>query len=64
LGNKIYARMSLIDYRTLLDQITTNAAMGAYLTFVGNRKANARTGARLDENYAPRAAAAVHVRAL
>ena len=56
--------MSLIDYRTLLDQITTNAAMGAYLTFVGNREANARTGARLDENYAPRAAAAVHVRAL
>jgi uncharacterized protein (DUF1800 family) len=40
------------NYRTLLDQITTNAAMGAYLTFVGNRKANARTGAQPDENYA------------
>ena len=40
------------NYRTLLDQITTNGAMGAYLTFVGNRKANARTGAQPDENYA------------
>lgn len=40
------------NYRTLLDQITTSPAMGAYLTFINNRKADARTGARPDENYA------------
>lgn len=40
------------NFRTLLDQITTNAAMGAFLTFVNNRKTDARTGAQPDENYA------------
>jgi uncharacterized protein (DUF1800 family) len=40
------------NYRTLLDQITTNAGMGAFLTFVNNRKADTRTGAQPDENYA------------
>lgn len=40
------------NYRTLLERITTNAAMGAYLTFIGNRRANAATGAMPDENYA------------
>ena len=40
------------NYRTLLDAITTNAAMGSFLTFLGNRKANATTGAQPDENYA------------
>ncbi|MGP7795822.1 DUF1800 domain-containing protein [Sphingomonas sp. CLY1604] len=40
------------NYRTLLDAITTNAAMGSFLTFLGNRKANAATGAQPDENYA------------
>ncbi|WP_249340735.1 DUF1800 family protein [Sphingomonas sp. 2SG] len=40
------------NYRTLLDAITTNAAMGSFLTFLGNRKANAKTGAQPDENYA------------
>jgi uncharacterized protein (DUF1800 family) len=36
----------------LLDAITTNAAMGSFLTFLGNRKANTKTGAQPDENYA------------
>jgi uncharacterized protein (DUF1800 family) len=40
------------NYRDILDAITTNAAMGSFLTFLGNRKANARTGAVPDENYA------------
>ena len=40
------------NYRTLLDAITTNAAMGSFLTFLGNRKANPATGAQPDENYA------------
>lgn len=40
------------NFRTLLDQITTNAAMGAFLTFVNNRRADARTGALPDENFA------------
>ena len=35
-----------------MDAITTNAAMGSFLTFLGNRKANATTGAQPDENYA------------
>lgn len=40
------------NYRTLLEAITTNAAMGAYLTFINNRRANPTTGAMPDENYA------------
>ena len=40
------------NYRDLLDKISTNAAMGYWLTFVGNRKANTTTGAQPDENYA------------
>jgi uncharacterized protein (DUF1800 family) len=40
------------NYRTLLQSITTNAAMASFLTFLGNRKANATTGAQPDENYA------------
>ncbi|WP_225883101.1 DUF1800 domain-containing protein [Sphingomonas aliaeris] len=40
------------NYRTLLDAITTNAAMASFLTFLGNRKANPTTGAQPDENYA------------
>ena len=40
------------NYRTILDAITTNAAMGSFLTFLNNRKANAATGAEPDENYA------------
>ena len=40
------------NYRQILDGITFNAAMGSYLTFLGNKKANATTGAQPDENYA------------
>jgi len=40
------------NYRTLLQNISTNVAMGYYLTFAGNRKANPATGAVPDENYA------------
>ena len=40
------------NYRVLLDQISTNPAMGSFLTYIGNRKANTTTGALPDENYA------------
>lgn len=40
------------NFRTLLTNITTNAAMASFLTFLGNRKANPTTGALPDENYA------------
>ena len=40
------------NYRVLLDQITLSPAMGYYLTFKGNVKANATTGSQPDENYA------------
>jgi uncharacterized protein (DUF1800 family) len=40
------------NYRELLDGVAGNAAMGYYLTFLGNRRANAATGAVPDENFA------------
>ena len=40
------------DYRTLLQLVSTSPAMGEYLTFRGNAKYNAATGALPDENYA------------
>jgi uncharacterized protein (DUF1800 family) len=40
------------NYRTLLEKVSTSVAMGQYLTFTGNRKANPRTGTEPDENYA------------
>jgi len=40
------------NFRTILDKITTNAAMASFLTFLGNRKANVATGSIPDENYA------------
>lgn len=40
------------NYRTLLGKISTSVAMGQYLTFTGNRKANPVTGTAPDENYA------------
>ena len=40
------------NYRTLLYQVSTSPAMGEYLTFRGNVKFNATTGALPDENYA------------
>jgi uncharacterized protein (DUF1800 family) len=40
------------NYRTLLQQVSTSAPMGEFLTFRGNAKANAKTGSMPDENYA------------
>ncbi|MBI3283764.1 MAG: DUF1800 domain-containing protein [Burkholderiales bacterium] len=40
------------NYRNLLQQVSTSPAMGMYLTFRGNTKYNAATGALPDENYA------------
>ena len=40
------------NFRTILDKISTNAAMGSFLTFLGNRKANAASGSQPDENFA------------
>ena len=40
------------NFRNLLQNISTNVAMGRYLTFAGNRKANPNSGAVPDENYA------------
>ena len=40
------------NYRTLLEQVSTSPAMGAYLSFRGNKKANAAVGSLPDENYA------------
>ncbi|WP_229793106.1 DUF1800 domain-containing protein [Undibacterium squillarum] len=40
------------NFRTLLEGVSTSAAMGQYLTFRGNVKFNAKTGALPDENYA------------
>jgi len=40
------------SYRTLLLQVSKSPAMGAYLTYRGNQKANAGRGSIPDENYA------------
>ena len=40
------------NFRDVLEGISTNAAMGLYLTFLGNSKANPATGSIPDENYA------------
>ena len=40
------------SYRTLLGEVSTTNAMGAYLSFRGNKKANAAVGSLPDENYA------------
>ncbi|WP_298194334.1 DUF1800 family protein [Novosphingobium sp.] len=40
------------NYRDILEFISTSPAMGQYLTFLGNTKANASIGAIPDENYA------------
>ena len=40
------------NFRELIDRISLNMAMGYYLTFIDNKKANATTGAQPDENYA------------
>jgi uncharacterized protein (DUF1800 family) len=40
------------NYRDLLEGVSTSVAMGLFLTFLGNVKANAATGSIPDENYA------------
>lgn len=40
------------SFRQLLEAISLSPAMGYYLTFRGNTKANAKTGSQPDENYA------------
>jgi uncharacterized protein (DUF1800 family) len=40
------------NFRDLMEAVSTSTAMGIYLTFLGNRKANAATGSIPDENYA------------
>lgn len=40
------------NFRTILEKITTNAAMASFLTFLNSRKANPATGSQPDENYA------------
>ena len=40
------------NYRDIMEGVSTSVAMGYYLTFLGNVKANAATGSIPDENYA------------
>jgi uncharacterized protein (DUF1800 family) len=40
------------NYRDIMEGVSTSVAMGYYLTFLGNIKANATTGSIPDENYA------------
>ena len=40
------------NYRQLLEDLTLSPAMGYYLTYRGNAKANPKTGSQPDENYA------------
>jgi uncharacterized protein (DUF1800 family) len=39
-------------FRQLLEDVTLSPAMGSYLNMVNNKKANTRTGAKPNENYA------------
>jgi uncharacterized protein (DUF1800 family) len=43
---------ALGNYRDLLGHVTYSPAMGAYLTYAGNRKGDPETGRTPDENYA------------
>ncbi len=61
LSFKAFSAMAFMDileanafgnYRTLLDQVSTSTAMGSFLTYRGNTKANLTTGSMPDENYA------------
>lgn len=40
------------NFRDIMEKVTLTPTMGLYLTYLGNRKANAATGAQPDENYA------------
>ena len=48
----IFTRNAFGNYRDLLEAITYSPAMGFYLTYMGNEKANPETGSMPDENYA------------
>lgn len=48
----ILVRDAFGNYRELLEDITYSPAMGYYLTYQGNRKADPNTGRMPDENYA------------
>jgi uncharacterized protein (DUF1800 family) len=48
----LLANGALGSYRSLLEAITLNAAMGGYLNMAGNQKENPATGRLPDENYA------------
>jgi uncharacterized protein (DUF1800 family) len=48
----VLANNAFGNYRTLLEEITLNVAMGEFLNTMGNQKENAATGRVPDENYA------------
>lgn len=48
----IYARNAFGNYRDILEEVTYSPAMGFYLTYLGNQKADPETGRMPDENYA------------
>ena len=43
---------ALGNFRTLMERVTYLPAMASFLTYLGNRRANATTGSQPDENYA------------
>lgn len=43
---------ALANYRDIMEGVSTSVAMGSFLTYLGNVKANPATGAIPDENYA------------
>ncbi len=51
------------NFRDLMEAVSTSTAMGLYLTFLGNRKANPATGCDPRRELCPRTDAAVHGRA-
>ncbi len=48
----VLANNAFGNFRTLLEEVTLNVAMGEYLNTMGNQKENAATGRVPDENYA------------
>jgi uncharacterized protein (DUF1800 family) len=48
----VLVKNAFTNFRTLLEDITLNPAMGRYLNTLGNKKEDAATGRQPDENYA------------
>lgn len=48
----VLSRNALGNYRELLQEVTYSPAMGRWLTYVNNQKADPKTGRMPDENYA------------